>query len=350
MYSKKEIIEEIKRVAAKLDVKSLKEKDFGQNSMIPFTTIKYYLGSWKNALKESGLGPVMKYEKSDLEPKGDDELLLELIRLYDEYGETPTKALVASKGKYTYQNYSIRWKSLNEAFLLAKEKFPPQPRVYSSSSEKKAADIKEEEITQEYSEKKSILSDPADFSELGIYQNHDEEKNDKSSEIETDTLAVEIPIAVEGVGNLPEDSKGGDKMTGDQKIKLIPQTIKPKIARKKPKLVGEPIHFRGLQFAPINDKGVVFLFGMISHELGFVIEGVRTESPDCEGKRCLDTDSNQWERVKIDFKYRSSDSKVQGYNENESDIIVCWIHDWEECPLEVLELQSTIELLENSKQ
>jgi hypothetical protein len=110
-------------------------------------------------------------------------------------------------------------------------------------------------------------------------------------------------------------------------------------------MLGEPIQFRGLKFAPLNEKGVAYLFGMISHELGFIIEGLGAESPDCEGKRCLDTTNNQWEQVKIDFEYKSSDFQAHGHSENESDIIVCWIHDWDESPLEVLELRSTIKLL-----
>jgi hypothetical protein len=34
-------------------------------------------------------------------------------------------------------------------------------------------------------------------------------------------------------------------------------------------LYGEPIDFRGLRHAPINEQGVVYLFGMVSRELGF---------------------------------------------------------------------------------
>jgi hypothetical protein len=37
---------------------------------------------------------------------------------------------------------------------------------------------------------------------------------------------------------------------------------------------GQPINFRGLRHAPINEQGVVFLFGMVSYELGFIVEAV----------------------------------------------------------------------------
>ncbi|MCP4216587.1 MAG: hypothetical protein GY765_18190, partial [bacterium] len=65
----------------------------------------------------------------------------------------------------------------------------------------------------------------------------------------------------------------------------------------------------------------------------------------CEGKRCLDTEGNQWEQIKISFQYKSADFNAQELDEAECDIIVCWVHDWDECPLEVLELRSTIQLL-----
>jgi hypothetical protein len=51
---------------------------------------------------------------------------------------------------------------------------------------------------------------------------------------------------------------------------------------------GEPMDFRGLRHAPINEQGVVYLFGMVSRELGFLIESVKAPYPDCEGKRCVD--------------------------------------------------------------
>ena len=130
------------------------------------------------------------------------------------------------------------------------------------------------------------------------------------------------------------------------KSTIIPHTIKPKgeVTRKKVQF-GEPIDFRGLRFAPINEQGVVYLFGMISRELGFLIESIRTEYPDCEGKRCVDKDENRWEHVLIEFEYKSSQFREHGHSLEDCDLIVCWIHDWEDCPIDVLELKSAIRYL-----
>ena len=38
---------------------------------------------------------------------------------------------------------------------------------------------------------------------------------------------------------------------------------------------GEPFDFRGLRHSPINEQGVVYLFGMVSRELGFYVESIQ---------------------------------------------------------------------------
>ena len=129
---------------------------------------------------------------------------------------------------------------------------------------------------------------------------------------------------------------------------IVPQTHKPKdFNRRKKVQFGEPIDFRGLRFAPINEQGVVYLFGMISRELGFLIESIGTEYPDCEGKRCIDLKKQRWEHVLIEFEYQSRNFLDHGHSSDDCDLIVCWIHDWEDCPIEVLELRSQIKYLPN---
>lgn len=109
---------------------------------------------------------------------------------------------------------------------------------------------------------------------------------------------------------------------------------------------GPPIDFRGLRHAPINELGVVFLFGMISYELGFLVEAIHASFPDCEAKRCIDQNRNRWQRVAIEFEFRSSTFQSHGHDSNRCDIIVCWEHDWANCPIEVIELRSVLDRLE----
>ncbi len=129
---------------------------------------------------------------------------------------------------------------------------------------------------------------------------------------------------------------------------VFPQTTKSVDTQRRKKIqFGEPIDFRGLRFAPINEQGVVYLFGMISRELGFLIESLRTDYPDCEGKRCVDQQRQRWEHVRIEFEYLSSNFKEHGHQPDDCDLIVCWIHDWPNCPIEVLELKSQLKFLSN---
>lgn len=110
---------------------------------------------------------------------------------------------------------------------------------------------------------------------------------------------------------------------------------------------GPMLNFRGLQHAPVNEQGVVFLFGMICSELGFVVESVRTGYPDCKAKRRVSRNPEKWEDVKIEFEYYSSEFRSHGHNPVNCDVIVCWEHDWKECPLEVIELKKEILSLRN---
>lgn len=108
---------------------------------------------------------------------------------------------------------------------------------------------------------------------------------------------------------------------------------------------GSPLNFRGLQYAPIGEQEVIFLFAMIFKEIGFVIESIRAEYPDCEAKRRIDKTKDRWERVRIEFEFKSSNFKKQGHDPEQCDLIVCWVHDWKKCPIEVVELKSEIKKL-----
>lgn len=103
---------------------------------------------------------------------------------------------------------------------------------------------------------------------------------------------------------------------------------------------GPPIDFRGLRHAPINEQGVVYLFGIVSYELGFIVEAIQAAYPDCEAKRQVGKD--RWQRVRIEFEYRSSHFRDHGHSPSGADLIVCWEHNWPDCPIEVLELRTAI--------
>jgi len=107
-------------------------------------------------------------------------------------------------------------------------------------------------------------------------------------------------------------------------------------------LYGEPIDFRGLRYAPINELGVVYLFGIVSRDLGFYIEALQQGFPDCEGKYLHDKKKKLWAKARVEFEYKASTFKEHGHDPNQCNFIVCWINDWPDCPINVIELRTEI--------
>jgi hypothetical protein len=109
-------------------------------------------------------------------------------------------------------------------------------------------------------------------------------------------------------------------------------------------IVGDLINFRGLVYAPLNEQGVVFLFGRVAHDLNMYVEEIKPGFPDCIARRYI---GKGWERVRVEFEFRSSNFVGHGHDVACCDIIVCWEHDWKDCPIEVIELSSEILEMEN---
>lgn len=112
-------------------------------------------------------------------------------------------------------------------------------------------------------------------------------------------------------------------------------------------VVGKLINFRGLVYAPVNENGVIFLFGRVAADLNMYVETIRPGYPDCVAKRYIG--KGKWEELRIEFEFRSSDFIRHRHHPADCDAIVCWIHDWAECPknIEVIELQAVVPQLSN---
>lgn len=91
-----------------------------------------------------------------------------------------------------------------------------------------------------------------------------------------------------------------------------------------------------LQYAPKNEIGVVYLFAHIARKKQFRIEEIRSQFPDCIAYR---RSGDKEKLVRIEFEFKSSSFKSHGHDSKECDCIVCWHHDWPDCPLEVIELR-----------
>ncbi len=111
---------------------------------------------------------------------------------------------------------------------------------------------------------------------------------------------------------------------------------------------GQPMDFRGLRHEPVNEQGVVLLFGMVAKELGYTVEAVQSGFPDCEAKRQIAP--QRWQRVHLEFEFESRNFRDHGHSLTGCDVIVCWRHNWPDSPpqIEILELSSLIKSLPSS--
>jgi hypothetical protein len=109
-------------------------------------------------------------------------------------------------------------------------------------------------------------------------------------------------------------------------------------------IVGDLINFRGLVYAPLNENGVVYLFGKVTEDLHMYVEEIKPGFPDCIARRFT---GKGWERIRVEFEFRSSHFKQHGHDPEACDVVICWEHDWEDCPIEVIELRTAIGDMEN---
>ncbi|HET9184035.1 MAG TPA: hypothetical protein VFP59_18050 [Candidatus Angelobacter sp.] len=103
-------------------------------------------------------------------------------------------------------------------------------------------------------------------------------------------------------------------------------------------VMGPPFFPCALTNAPINELGVVFLFGMLAGDLGFQVESLRGQYPDCRARRQIQP--GKWQDVNVELEYESLNFARHGHDPSRCDVIVCWRHNWKNCPphIEVIEL------------
>lgn len=127
-----------------------------------------------------------------------------------------------------------------------------------------------------------------------------------------------------------------------------PQTKDRRLGEaKRPLLPGRPfygalLNAPGLAMAPVCEDGVIFVFGMLAHQLGFTVLRIQKEFPDCEA--LWEIQPGRWQWVRIEFEFESRNFAKHGHDPKGCDLIVCWTHNWEQCPkeLEVVELKKKI--------
>jgi hypothetical protein len=105
------------------------------------------------------------------------------------------------------------------------------------------------------------------------------------------------------------------------------------VVKKDRPVMGEPFDRSPMTNAPVNELGVMVLFGMVAAGLGLQVESVQGKFPDCVANRQVAP--GKWQYLRIEFEYESKNFKLHGHDPKGCDMIVCWKHNWKECPAEI---------------
>lgn len=134
-------------------------------------------------------------------------------------------------------------------------------------------------------------------------------------------------------------------MLENHRDEISPPTQSESESAIRPHAKGRHLGFRAFAFAPTYEGEVVSLFSAVADELGFEIVAQRPAFPDCEARRLVDRRRNRYEKCLIEFEYRSSDYTKHKHPITGCDLIVCWVHDWSDCPIPVIEMHDAIRSL-----
>jgi hypothetical protein len=153
---------------------------------------------------------------------------------------------------------------------------------------------------------------------------------------------------------IPDEIAYGDNMhlkpyPGDNGLRFeqMGDRRETKMSSKKKRVYGQKIDFKSLSCAPINELGVVYLFGVLHKTFDFKIESIQSGFPDCIARRPIKP--GVYEELRIEFEYESKSFVSHKHDPSKVDMIVCWRHNWSDCPeeIEVIELSSTLKDLAN---
>jgi Homing endonuclease associated repeat len=134
--------------------------------------------------------------------------------------------------------------------------------------------------------------------------------------------------------------------TGGWRDKPKALSSNPRVLKDRP-VCGAPLIGSAIAFAPVNEMGVVYLFGTMASRLGFLLTYIGTQYPD--GQAYREVEPGRWQFVRIEFEFQSRNFLQHFHDPEECDLIVCWEHNWGEAPVEVLELKQALSNQQSAK-
>jgi hypothetical protein len=376
--TKDEILKAIRRAAAELG-RAPSRGELRRIAGVSHYRVLAEFRTLREAVRAAGLEPNPKGEKISTE-----DLLADWKRVAEKLGRRPSRAEYVREGKYSAGALTVRfgsWSGISTAKVAKNAKEKPFSRELARKTRIPEFNHKGHEETQRKNNRERKRTE-----EHGEFVLHN---FDRVALAPVPTPLVGMRKVTEAVAQMVVNTlmgarsgdlvtgRSGDLRTGSagavspqlQNTGLIPQGIRkegdldPSLAVKAPlvqddrrkradfaarglykdrPVMGEPFDRSPMTNAPVNELGVMVLFGMVAAGLGLQVESVQGKFPDCMAKRQVAP--GKWQYLRIEFEYESKNFKLHGHDPKGCDMIVCWRHNWKECPaeIEVVELSRLV--------
>lgn len=333
LTAKEDLLESMRAVAAAVEASRLSQRVFENTSGISANRVLQHFDSWSEACQAAGLqcGP-SGAENLKRRPRIDEAICLsEMRRIAEMLGSRVlTKRQFDSHANVSSYTVIKRFDTWVKALIAAG----------LEKSENLRDELTLESLATVFSETTRKMGKIPTIWQLARRTGYC--KNTFSRKF--GGYFVFKQAAIEYLLSRPDavDPLTRDLLTVEQR-KLLESS--PKHAEASPFKFGRTLGFRAFAYAPTYEQEVVALFGAVAGELGFEIISQRIAFPDCLTRRILPGRRKRFCECRIEFELRSRDFLAHGHPTDGCDLIVCWEHNWETAPLEVLELRAEISRL-----
>jgi hypothetical protein len=301
----------------------------------------------REAVRAAGLEPNPKGEKISTE-----DLLADWKRVAEKLGRRPSRAEYVREGKYSAGALTVRfgsWSGIGENPLTTKDtkehggKTRISRESYICNTERKTR------MPEKSNHKGHEETQRKNNGERKRTEEHGESVLHSFSRVPL--AAVPAPLlgmrrVTEAVAQMVVNTLIPGS-TQQSALSIQPLTglfdtgnlaRKHGVLKKDRPVMGDPFDRSPMTNAPVNELGVMVLFGMVAARLGLQVESVQGKFPDCVAKRQVAP--GKWQHLRIEFEYESKNFHLHGHDPKGCDMIVCWRHNWKDCPegIEVVEL------------
>jgi hypothetical protein len=340
--SKEAILAAIRRAAAELG------RAPSRGELRRITGVSHYrvlaeFRTLRDAVRAAGLVPNPKGEKISTE-----DLLADWKRVAEKLGRRPSRAEYVREGRYSAGALTVRfgsWRKISTTEDTEKHRGvktrktkAPEKANHKGHEETQRKNNGAGKRTEEQGELVLRVFDRVPLAAVPTPVVGMRRVTEEVAQMVVNTLMGSgyWPLAVGQNQNRGFDHKGhegtqrksGTELDFADRMRLAPSGV-----RKDRPVMGEPFDRRPMTNAPVNELGVMVLFGMVAAGLGLQVESVQGKFPDCIARRQVAP--GKWQHLRIEFEYESKNFKLHGHDPKGCDMIVCWRHNWKECPAEI---------------